>query len=65
MGPSAFLGIRAQVIPCLSVGEGATIAQGAVVMQDVPAFATAVGVPARVVKVSPPSPNPSRPATEA
>jgi UDP-perosamine 4-acetyltransferase len=65
VGPSAFLGIGAQVLPCLSVGEGATVGAGAVVLQDVPAFATAVGVPARVVKVSPPSPDPSPPATEA
>jgi UDP-perosamine 4-acetyltransferase len=65
VGPSALLGIGAQVLPCLSVGEGATVGAGSVVLQDVPAFATAVGVPARVVKVSPPSPDPSRPATEA
>jgi UDP-perosamine 4-acetyltransferase len=65
VGPSVFIGIGAQVIPCLSVGEGATVGAGAVVIQDVPAFATVVGVPARVVKVSPPSPNPSGSTAEA
>jgi UDP-perosamine 4-acetyltransferase len=59
VGASAFLGIGAQVLPCLSVGEGATVGAGAVVIRDVPPFATAVGVPARVVKVSPASPQPS------
>ena len=55
VGACAFVGIGAQVIQCLSVGEGATIGAGAVVIEDVPAGATVVGVPARVVKVSPSS----------
>ena len=53
VGACAFVGIGAQVIQCLSVGEGATVGAGAVVLQDVPDGATVVGVPARVVKVSP------------
>jgi serine acetyltransferase len=55
VGACAFVGVGAQVIQCLSVGEGATIGAGAVVIGDVPEGATVVGVPARVVKVSPSS----------
>jgi UDP-perosamine 4-acetyltransferase len=53
VGMCAFIGIGAQVIQCLAIGEGATVGAGAVVLQDVPDGATVVGVPARVVKVSP------------
>ena len=56
VGAFAFVGIGAQVIPCMTVGEGATVGAGAVVIADVPAGATVVGVPARVVKVAPPGP---------
>jgi UDP-perosamine 4-acetyltransferase len=56
VGACAFIGIGAQVIQCLAVGEGATVGAGAVVIQDIPDGATAVGVPARVVKVAPPGP---------
>jgi acetyltransferase EpsM len=55
VGSCAFVGIGAQVIQCLAVGEGAVVGAGAVVLQDVPDGATVVGVPARVVKVSPAS----------
>lgn len=55
VGACAFVGIGAQVIQCLAVGDGATVGAGAVVLQDVPDGATVVGVPARVVKVSPTS----------
>ena len=50
VGPRAFVGMGAKVIQCLSVGEGAVVGAGAVVLKDVPAGATVVGVPARVVK---------------
>ena len=53
VGAFAFIGIGAQVIQCLAVGEGATVGAVAVVLADVPDGATAVGVPARVVKVAP------------
>lgn len=52
VGGGAFVGIGANVIQCLSIGEDAVIGAGAVVIHDVPARATAVGVPARVIKVS-------------
>jgi sugar O-acyltransferase (sialic acid O-acetyltransferase NeuD family) len=50
IGRDAFLGTGAIVIPDGSVGEGATIGAGAVVLGNIPANLTAVGVPARVVE---------------
>ncbi len=46
----AFIGIGAKVIQCRSIGADAIVGAGAVVITDVPAGATVVGVPARVVK---------------
>ena len=37
------------VLDGVHIGQGAVIAAGAVVTQDIPAFAIAAGVPARVV----------------
>ena len=42
----------AKVLGPFSVGDNARIAAGAVVLSEVPADATAVGVPARVVRVA-------------
>ena len=55
VGDEAFVGLGANVIQCLVIGRGATIGAGAVVTKDVPAGATAVGVPARLTKVAPPA----------
>ena len=44
------LGAGAKVLGPITVGEGARVGAGAVVLADVPPFATVVGVPARVVK---------------
>jgi len=49
---SAFVGIGATVIQGVTIGEAAIIGAGAVVLQDVPAYATVVGVPARVVRTT-------------
>jgi sugar O-acyltransferase (sialic acid O-acetyltransferase NeuD family) len=54
VGEFAFVGIGAKVIQCRAVGAHAVIGAGAVVIEDVPDHATAVGVPARVVKVADP-----------
>src|SRR4051794_7729975 len=48
----AFIGIGAVVLPGLRVGAWAIVGAGAVVTHDVPAGATVVGVPARVVEES-------------
>jgi UDP-perosamine 4-acetyltransferase len=55
VGQGAFIGIGANVIQCLSIGEQAVIGAGAVVIRDVPAYATAVGVPASIIKTSVPA----------
>lgn len=46
----AFIGLGANVIQCLRIGNEAIVGAGAVVLADVPAHATAVGVPARIIK---------------
>ena len=43
------VGVGASVLGAITIGEGARIGGGAVVVKDVPPHATAVGVPARVV----------------
>ena len=46
---NAIVGVDASVLGAITVGEGARIGGGAVVVKDVPPHSTAVGVPARVV----------------
>ena len=50
VGEGAMVGIGASVLPCLRIGAFATIGGGALVRRDVPPHATAVGVPARVIR---------------
>ncbi|MDB5352390.1 MAG: transferase [Planctomycetota bacterium] len=47
VGASVLLGIGCSVLPGCSVGTGATIGAGTVVVRDIPAGVTAIGVPAR------------------
>ncbi len=54
VGRGAFVGIGANIIQCLSIGEEAIIGAGAVVIRDVPSYATAVGVPASIIKTGMP-----------
>lgn len=49
VGEGAFIGLGAKVIQCLSIGAWTTVGAGAVVIADLPDFAKAVGVPARIV----------------
>jgi sugar O-acyltransferase (sialic acid O-acetyltransferase NeuD family) len=50
VGEGALLGIGSAVIPYRKVGKWATVGGGGVVVHDVPDGATAVGVPARMIK---------------
>jgi serine O-acetyltransferase len=49
IGNHVVVGVDASVLGAIVVGDHARIGGGAVVVKDVPALATAVGVPARVV----------------
>ena len=44
----ALIGLGARIIQGVTVGPGAVVGAGAVVVRDIPAGATVVGVPARV-----------------
>ena len=50
IGEGALIGIGSVVVPGRSVGEWATVGAGGVVTKDIPAYATAGGVPARVIR---------------
>ncbi len=52
----ASIGSNATILAGITIGEGALIGAGAVVIQDVPAGATVVGNPARVVATARTSP---------
>ncbi len=41
---------QGNVLPNVRIGDGAVIAANAVVTQDIPAYAVAGGVPAKVIK---------------
>ncbi len=49
IGDGVFIGAGAKVLGGVTVGPGAKIGANAVVVEDVPAGATVVGIPARVV----------------
>lgn len=52
LGNNVLVGSGAKVLGPFTVGDNARIAAGAVVLNEVPANSTAVGVPARVVKIN-------------
>ena len=52
LGNNVMVGSGAKVLGPFSVGDGAKIASNAVVLEQVPENATAVGVPARVVRIN-------------
>ncbi len=49
LGNDVFVGAGARIIGAVHVGDGARVGANAVVVHDVPAHCTAVGVPARVI----------------
>lgn len=50
IGDNVFIGAGAKVIGAVTIGDGAKIGANAVVVKDVPAYSTVVGIPARVVR---------------
>ncbi len=48
IGEDCWLGANVVVLPGISIGRGAVVAAGAVVTHDIPAYAIAMGIPARV-----------------
>lgn len=46
----AWIGARAVILPNVTIGEGAVVGAGAVVIKDVPPYTVVVGVPARPIK---------------
>jgi serine O-acetyltransferase len=54
LGDGVFIGAGAKIIGPVKIGTGAKIGANAVVLHDIPDYATAVGIPARVVKTTPP-----------
>jgi virginiamycin A acetyltransferase len=51
VGSDVWLGYRAVVMPGVSIGHGAVVAAGSVVVGDLPPYAIAGGNPARVLRV--------------
>ena len=50
IGNDVFIGANVTVLDGVTIGDGAVIGAGAVVVNDIPDYAVAVGVPAKVVK---------------
>lgn len=50
IGDRVWLGANVTVLPGVTIGDYAVIGAGAVVNRDIPAYALAVGVPAKVIK---------------
>jgi len=49
IGPGCWLGVKVTVLKGVRIGEGAVVGAHSVVKEDVPDFAIAAGIPARVV----------------
>lgn len=50
IGNDVFIGANVTILDGVTIGNGAVIGAGAVVTKDIPPYAIAVGVPAKVVK---------------
>ncbi len=50
VGPDVFIGVRALIMPGVTLGQGAIIGGGAVVTKDVPAWEIWGGNPAKLIK---------------
>lgn len=50
IGDDVWIGTRVIILPGVKIGNGVIIAAGAVVTKDIPDYAVAGGVPAKVIK---------------
>jgi acetyltransferase-like isoleucine patch superfamily enzyme len=50
IGDNVWLATRVIVLKGVTIGEGSTIASGAVVTKDIPPYSIAAGIPAKVIK---------------
>lgn len=55
IGDDVMIGSGAKILGPVRIGRGASIGANAVVLEDVPDFGVAVGVPAKVIKINNPS----------
>jgi serine O-acetyltransferase len=60
IGGHVDIGAGAKILGAVTIGDHSKIGANAVVLQDVPAYATAVGIPARITRID--RPVPSQPA---
>lgn len=56
IGDNVFIGAGARILGAIQIGDNAKIGANAVVVHDVPANATVVGVPAHIIKIEAPDP---------
>ncbi|MEA2514337.1 MAG: serine O-acetyltransferase [Thermomicrobiales bacterium] len=61
LGDGVIVGVGAKILGAVTIGHGAKIGGGAVVLRDVPPHTTAVGVPARAVAWTDPHSGETRP----
>ncbi len=54
LGDDVFIGAGAKIVGPVRIGDGARVGANAVVVHDVPAHSTVVGIPARVVRTRTP-----------
>ena len=50
-GDNVWLGDNVAVMPCVTIGEGAIIGVNSVVTKNIPAYAVAAGIPAKVIRI--------------
>lgn len=50
VGDDVWIGVGVRIVDGVDIGSGSVIGAGAVVIEDVPQFAIAVGVPARIIR---------------
>jgi serine O-acetyltransferase len=55
LGSNVFIGAGAKIIGAITIGDHGRVGANAVVLDDVPAYATVAGIPARVVRRRNPS----------